>query len=113
METRLQRHYRDHVTPALTEQFGFTNPHQVPKVVKVVLNVGVGEASKNQKLLDSVVEELGVITGQKAVVTRARKSISNFALREGMPVGASVTLRRTPDVRVPGSAGECGHPADS
>ena len=95
METRLQQHYREHVTPALTEQFGFTNPHQVPKVVKVVLNVGVGEASKNQKLLDSVVEELGVITGQKAVITRARKSISNFSLREGMPVGASVTLRRT------------------
>jgi large subunit ribosomal protein L5 len=95
MQTRLQEHYRDHVTPALTEQFGFSNPHQVPKVVKVVLNVGVGEASKNQKLLDSVVDELGIITGQKAVITRARKAISNFSLREGMPVGASVTLRRT------------------
>lgn len=95
MRTRLQEHYLEHVTPALTEQFGFTNPHQVPKVVKVVLNVGVGEATKNQKLLDSVVEELGTITGQRAMITRARKSISNFSLREGMPVGASVTLRRT------------------
>ena len=95
METRLQQHYREQVTPALTEQFGFENHHQLPKVVKVVLNVGVGEASKDQKLLDSVVEELGIITGQRAVVTRARKAISNFSLREGMPVGATVTLRQT------------------
>ena len=94
MKTRLQQHYQEHVAPTLTEQFGYENAHQVPKVVKVVLNCGVGEASKNQKLLDSVVEELGIITGQRAVVTRARKSISNFGLREGMPVGASVTLRR-------------------
>jgi large subunit ribosomal protein L5 len=95
MESRLQQHYREHVAPALTDQFGFTNPHQVPKVSKVVLNVGVGEAPKNQKLLDSVVEELATISGQQPVVTRARKSISNFSLREGMPVGASVTIRRT------------------
>ena len=95
MEPRLQKHYRDNVRPRLVEEFGFTNPHQVPRVTKVVVNCGVGEASKNQKLLDSVVEELGVITGQRAVVTRARKSISNFSLREGMPVGASVTLRRS------------------
>jgi large subunit ribosomal protein L5 len=91
---RLQAHYLEVVRPALTEQFGYTNPHQIPRIDKVVLNVGVGEASKNQKLLESVVEELEVITGQKAMVTRARKSISNFSLREGMPVGASVTLRR-------------------
>jgi large subunit ribosomal protein L5 len=90
---RLQAHYLENVRPALTEQFGFTNPHQVPKVEKVVVNVGVGEASKNQKLLESVVEELEAITGQKAMVTRARKSIANFHLRTGMPVGASVTLR--------------------
>jgi large subunit ribosomal protein L5 len=76
------------------KQFGFTNPHQVPRVEKVVVNVGMGEASKNQKLLDSVLEELGLITGQRPVTTRARKSIANFSLREGMPVGASVTLRR-------------------
>ncbi|MEX0979715.1 MAG: 50S ribosomal protein L5 [Gemmatimonadota bacterium] len=93
-EARLHTHYREHVHPALMKQFGFTNPHQVPRVEKVVINVGMGEASKNQKLLDSVLEELGLITGQRPVTTRARKSIANFSLREGMPVGASVTLRR-------------------
>jgi len=94
IEARLKSHYDSHVRPKLVEEFGFTNPHQVPRLEKIVLNVGVGEATKNQKLLDSVVEELGRITGQKAVVNRATRSISNFSLREGMPVGASVTLRR-------------------
>jgi large subunit ribosomal protein L5 len=92
-ESRLLRHYKDHVRPALTKQFGFKNPHQVPRIEKVVVNVGVGEAPKDQKLLDSVVEELAIITGQRPLVNRARKSISNFSLREGMPVGVSVTLR--------------------
>lgn len=92
---RLQRHYHELVRPRLVERFGFSNPHEIPRAVKVVVNCGVGEAAKNQKLLESVVEELGRITGQKAVVTRARKSIANFSLREGMPVGASVTLRRS------------------
>lgn len=91
---RLRTHYLEVVRPALTEQFGYTNPNQIPSIQKVVINVGVGEASKNQKLLESVVDEIQAITGQKAVITRARKSISNFSLREGMPVGASVTLRR-------------------
>jgi large subunit ribosomal protein L5 len=94
-DPRLHRHYRDHVKAALQEQFGFANPHQIPRVEKVVVNVGIGEAPKNQKLLDSVVEELTVITGQKPVINRARKSISNFSLREGMPVGVSVTLRQS------------------
>ena len=94
-EPRLLRHYRDHVRPTLQEQFGFDNPHRIPGVEKVVVNVGIGEAPKNQKLLDSVVEELSIITGQKPVVNRARKSISNFSLREGMPVGVSVTLRKS------------------
>ncbi len=94
MEPRLKKHYRDNVRSKLAERFGFENPHQIPAITKVVVNCGIGEASKNQKLLDSVVEELGTITGQRAVVTRARKSISNFSLREGMAVGASVTLRR-------------------
>lgn len=94
METRLQRHYLDHVRPALKEEFGWSNPHQIPKVLKVVLNVGLGEASRNQKLLDSVLEELATVTGQKPVVTRAKKSISNFGLREGVPTGAMVTLRQ-------------------
>jgi large subunit ribosomal protein L5 len=93
MEPRLLRHYRDHVHSALMEQFSFRNQHQVPKIEKVVVNVGVGEAPKDQKLLDSVLEELTIITGQRPVVNRARKSISNFSLREGMPVGVSVTLR--------------------
>lgn len=94
MKPRLQTHYRDHVVPALSEQFGFTNPHQVPRIEKVTMNVGIGDAGKNQKLLDSVVNEVTIIAGQKPVVTKARKSISNFALREGMPVGVAVTLRR-------------------
>jgi len=90
---RLKSHYREHVRPKLQEDFGFTNSHQIPKVVKVVLNVGSGEGAKDQKLLDSIVTELGMITGQKPLLTRARRSISNFQLREGMPIGASVTLR--------------------
>lgn len=94
-EPRLLRHYRNHVRPTLQEQFGFDNPHRIPGIEKVVVNVGIGEAPKNQKLLDSVVEELSIITGQKPVVNRARKSISNFSLREGMPVGVSVTLRKS------------------
>jgi large subunit ribosomal protein L5 len=94
MEPRLLTHYRDNARLRLAEQFQWDNPHRIPKIEKVVLNVGVGEASKNAKLLTSVVEELGVITGQKAMVTRARKSISNFSLREGMPIGAAVTLRQ-------------------
>ena len=93
-EPRLLRHYRNTVRPVLQEQFGFENPHQIPQIEKVVVNVGIGEAPKNQKLLDSVVEELSVITGQRPVINRARKSISNFSLREGMPVGVSVTLRK-------------------
>ncbi len=91
---RLLTHYHEHVRPRMTEIFGFENPNQVPSITKVKVNVGVGEASKNQKLLESILEELGMITGQKALVTRARKSISNFGLREGMPVGAAVTLRK-------------------
>lgn len=94
MEPRLQTHYREVARPALKEQFGLANPHQTPQVLKVTLNVGVGEGGRDRKLIDSVAEELTVISGQKPVITRARKSISNFHLREGMPVGASVTLRR-------------------
>ncbi len=95
MEPRLLTHYKTYARPHLAEQFQWTNPNQIPKIEKVVLNVGVGEASKNAKLLTSVVDELGVITGQKAIVTRARRSVSNFQLREGMPIGATVTLRKS------------------
>ena len=94
MKPRLQTHYEERVTPRLMEQFGFDNPYRVPRIEKIVVNVGMGEAAKNPKIMETVVDELSTITGQKPVVTRARKSISNFALREGMPVGAKVTLRR-------------------
>ncbi|HEX8318397.1 MAG TPA: 50S ribosomal protein L5 [Longimicrobium sp.] len=91
---RLQRYYEESVRPKLHQDFGFSSPMQIPGLEKIVINVGLGEASKNPKLLESVVGEIGQITGQKAVVTRAKKAISNFGLRENQPVGASVTLRR-------------------
>ena len=93
MKPRLQSYYEEQVRSRLSEQFGFNNSMRVPRLEKIVLNVGLGEAPKNPKLLDSVVEELTIITGQRPVVTRARKAISNFGLRAGMPIGASVTLR--------------------
>ena len=85
--------YTERVRPALARTFGFTNPHQIPRVLKVVLNVGFGGAAKAPKALEAIVAEMGQITGQRAMVTRAKKAISNFSLRTGMPVGASVTLR--------------------
>jgi large subunit ribosomal protein L5 len=91
---RLQRYYEEQVRGRLQSEFGFKTPMQVPKLQKVVINVGMGEANKNPKLLDGVTAELGLITGQKPVITRAKKAISNFSLRENQPVGASVTLRR-------------------
>jgi large subunit ribosomal protein L5 len=91
---RLQRFYEDQVRAKLQQEFGFSSSMQIPRLTKIVLNVGMGEANKNPKLLDGVVAELGQITGQKPVVTRAKKAISNFGLRENQPVGASVTLRR-------------------
>lgn len=91
---RLRAHYETHVRPKLQQEFQFKNAHQIPTLEKIVINVGVGDAGKDQKLLESVIEELGIITGQKAMMNRARKSVANFNLREGMPVGASVTLRR-------------------
>jgi large subunit ribosomal protein L5 len=90
---RLQEYYEKTIRPKLSKEFGLTNPNQVPRLVKIVLNVGMGDAGKNPKQLEAAVEELGLITGQKAVVTKAKKAIANFGLREGMPVGATVTLR--------------------
>src|ERR671928_729270 len=90
---RLKGYYESTVRGRLQQQFGLTNVHEIPKLKKIVVNVGVGEAVKQPKLLDSIVEELGQITGQKAVRTRAKKSISNFGLRQGQEIGASVTLR--------------------
>ncbi len=90
---RLKTHYREEVVPALTKQFGYTNPMQVPRLIKISVNKGVGEATQNAKLVDDAVEELRKITGQQPTVRRARKSVSNFKLRDGMPIGALVTLR--------------------
>jgi large subunit ribosomal protein L5 len=90
---RLLTHYQSHVRAALTKEFGLTNPHQVPRITKIVLNVGFGEGGKQSKALDVIAAELGAITGQKPVITRAKKDIANFKLRAGLPVGASVTLR--------------------
>jgi len=90
---RLKQRYRDDVAPALREQFGYGNVMQVPTVVKVVVNMGVGEAARDAKLMDGAVRDLTAITGQKPLVQRARKSIAQFKLREGMPIGAKVTLR--------------------
>jgi large subunit ribosomal protein L5 len=90
---RLLDYYEKTIRPRLAKEFGLSNPNQLPRLVKIVLNVGMGDAGKNPKQLDAAVEELGLITGQKAVVTRAKKAIANFGLRAGMPVGATVTLR--------------------
>ena len=91
--TRLVEQYRNEVAPALMQQFGYGTIIAVPKVAKIVINMGVGEAIADAKLMDQAVEELAVIAGQKPVVTRARKSIANFKLRAGMPIGCRVTLR--------------------
>jgi large subunit ribosomal protein L5 len=90
---RLKQRYRDEIVPALTEQFSLGNPMQVPGLVKIVVNMGVGQAAKDSKLMDGAVRDLTLITGQKPLVQRARKSIAQFKLREGMPIGAKVTLR--------------------
>jgi len=90
---RLREYYTSVVLPKLMQEFGFANVHQAPKLVKIVLNTGLGEAPKTPKVLDAAVEELAVISGQRPVVTKAKKAISNFSLRAGMPVGAAVTLR--------------------
>ncbi|WP_336920725.1 50S ribosomal protein L5 [Aquipuribacter sp. SD81] len=90
---RLRTRYREEILPALLEEFAYPNVMQVPGVVKVVVNMGVGEAARDSKLIDGAVRDLTAITGQKPQVTKARKSIAQFKLREGMPIGAHVTLR--------------------
>ena len=92
--SQLKTYYNDTVVPKLKETFNYTNPMQVPKIEKVVLNMGLGEAIHNIKIIDSAVEELKQISGQQPVVTRAKKSIAAFKLREGMPIGCMVTLRK-------------------
>lgn len=90
---RLKAKYNEEAAPALMKKFGYKNVMQIPKFDKIVINVGCGEARDNAKVLDSVVSDLTTITGQKAIITRARKSVANFKVREGMPVGVKVTLR--------------------
>ncbi len=92
-EPRLRELYRNQVVPALMKEFGYKNPMQVPRLERIVLNVGMGEAIQNVKILESAANELAVISGQKAVITRAKKAIAGFKLRQGMPIGAKVTLR--------------------
>ncbi|MDA8241200.1 MAG: 50S ribosomal protein L5 [Nitrospiraceae bacterium] len=93
MTPRLREKYKNEIIPAMMKEFSYKNIMQVPKVQKVVLNVGLGEAIQNIKLLDAAQKELAMITGQKAVVTKAKKSIATFKLRQGMPIGCKVTLR--------------------
>lgn len=91
---RLQQHFTDKIIPEMTKQFGYKNKMQVPRIEKIVINMGVGEATRDKKIIESVSNELTAIAGQKAVVTSAKKSIAGFKLREGMPVGVKVTLRK-------------------
>jgi large subunit ribosomal protein L5 len=90
---RLKQRYRDEIASALQQEFGIANVMQIPGLTKIIVNMGVGEAARDSKLIDGAVRDLTTITGQKPVVTRARKSIAQFKLREGMPIGAHVTLR--------------------
>ncbi|MEM1169535.1 MAG: 50S ribosomal protein L5 [Cyanobacteria bacterium P01_H01_bin.35] len=93
MAERLKKYYHENIVPKMMEQFKYKNIHQVPKLVKITINRGLGEASQNAKALDSSVKEMATITGQKPVVTRAKKAIAGFKIRQGMPVGVMVTLR--------------------
>lgn len=91
---RLKEYYTKKVVPALVKEFQYKNPMQVPKMVKIVVNMGLGEAISNVKIIDGAVQEMAMITGQKPVITKARKSIATFKLRQGMPIGCTVTLRK-------------------
>ncbi len=95
MSSRLQEKYENEVVQALMEKFGYKNIMEVPKLEKIVLNMGVGEAKDNAKVLDAAVSDMQIIAGQKPIITRAKKSIANFKLRENMPIGCKVTLRKT------------------
>src|SRR5947207_3382153 len=94
VEPRLRERYKKEVTGALMKRFGYTSPMQVPRLSRIVINMGLGAAVGNPKIIDSAVQELSAITGQKPVVTRSKKAIANFKLREGLPIGVKVTLRR-------------------
>lgn len=94
MKARLQQKYREEILPSLMKRFGYTSPMAVPRLTKITVNMGLGEAVNDSKVLDRAVEELSAITGQKPVITKARKSIASFKLRAGMPIGCMVTLRK-------------------
>lgn len=94
MTPRLKKKYNEEITGTLKTEFGYTNDHQIPKITKVVLNMGLREATQNPKIIEDAQNELTMIAGQHAVITRAKRSIATFKLREGMPIGTSVTLRR-------------------
>jgi len=93
LDVRLKSRYRSEIAPALKTQFGFKNPMQIPTLVKIVVNMGVGDAARDSKLIEGAVRDLTIITGQKPQVTKSRKSIAQFKLREGQPIGAHVTIR--------------------
>ena len=94
MTTRLEKIYKEQVVPALMEKFGYTNPMEVPKLVKITLNMGVGEAAANKKVLENAVADMAKISGQKPVTTKSRVSVASFKIRDGWPIGCKVTLRR-------------------
>ena len=94
MQTRLQKQYEEVIVPALVKEFGYKNKMEVPKLTKIVLNMGVGEATEDKKAIEGAVKDMAAISGQKPVITHSRKSIASFKLREGMPIGCKVTLRR-------------------
>ena len=95
MKTRLEEHYHKNIHPSMVDKFNYKNKFEVPKLTKVVINIGVGEAVKDSKKIDSAIKEIAAISGQKPVITRAKKAIATFKLREGMPIGVKVTLRKS------------------
>ncbi|TCZ87575.1 50S ribosomal protein L5 [Lysobacter sp. N42] len=94
MTTRLEKFYKDEVVPQLIQKFGYKNPMEVPRLVKITLNMGVGEAATNKKILENAVADMTKIAGQKPIVTKSRVSVASFKIRDGWPIGAKVTLRR-------------------
>ena len=94
MTTRLEKFYKEQVVPSLTEKFGYSNPMEVPKITKITINMGVGEAATNKKILENAVADLAKITGQRPITTKSRVSVASFKIRDGWPIGCKVTLRR-------------------
>ena len=111
--SRLKETYNNEIVAAMTAKFGYKNVMQVPKLAKIVINIGVGEAKDNAKTLDAAVKDLETIAGQKAVVTRAKKSVANFKIREGMAIGCKVTLRGEKMYEFCGSPDQSGTPTST